>query len=320
MRVPALAVGACRSRRSPASRSGSRSTLGDEEANLLLPLYAVVAALAARARLAAPPRRRAQRASSARSPCRSPRSSAGRGLSLALVRRPARGRDLPPRLRPPVRAARDRLRAAAVGASGRCSGSTRGSSPPQSRSRTSASTSGLTRDVFWNPKVIVGNAYAPFYRVNSVFWDPSIYGRYLVVAILATLALVAARRCGGRDLALAIILIATLWVGPALLVLSVELRGADRRRARRGHGRLAAGARPRRSGWPPSARHGRLRDAAGADTRCSRSRERRSTTRRAAAQASSATASASRATTRSRASASAASSAPTPTAPGSKGT
>jgi putative inorganic carbon (HCO3(-)) transporter len=46
----------------------------------------------------------------------------------------------------------------------------------------------LTRDVFWNPKVSIGNAYAPFFRVNSVFWDPSIYGRYLVVAILATLA------------------------------------------------------------------------------------------------------------------------------------
>ncbi|TMM04844.1 MAG: hypothetical protein E6G02_08365, partial [Actinobacteria bacterium] len=54
-----------------------------------------------------------------------------------------------------------------------------------------------TRDVFWNPKVIYGNAYAPFYRVNSVFWDPSIYGRFLVVAILASLVLVvhgAARR------------------------------------------------------------------------------------------------------------------------------
>ena len=38
--------------------------------------------------------------------------------------------------------------------------------------------------------MIVGNAYAPFYRVNSVFWDPSIYGRYLVVAILARLVLV----------------------------------------------------------------------------------------------------------------------------------
>ena len=45
----------------------------------------------------------------------------------------------------------------------------------------------VRRDVFWNPGVIVGNTYAPFFRVNSVFWDPSIYGRYLAVAILATL-------------------------------------------------------------------------------------------------------------------------------------
>ena len=36
----------------------------------------------------------------------------------------------------------------------------------------------------------VDNAYAPvgwFYRVNSVFYDPSIYGRFLVVGILASL-------------------------------------------------------------------------------------------------------------------------------------
>jgi O-antigen ligase len=49
------------------------------------------------------------------------------------------------------------------------------------------------REVFWNPKVIVDNAYAPsswFYRVNSVFFDPSLYGRFLVVAILASLVLV----------------------------------------------------------------------------------------------------------------------------------
>ena len=41
-----------------------------------------------------------------------------------------------------------------------------------------------TRNIFWNPKVSVDNAYAPsgwFYRVNSVFYDPSIYGRFLVV-------------------------------------------------------------------------------------------------------------------------------------------
>ncbi len=51
----------------------------------------------------------------------------------------------------------------------------------------------VTRNVFWNPKVIVDNAYAPsswFYRVNSVFYDPSIYGRFLVVGILASLVLV----------------------------------------------------------------------------------------------------------------------------------
>jgi putative inorganic carbon (HCO3(-)) transporter len=50
-----------------------------------------------------------------------------------------------------------------------------------------------TRNIFWNPKVIVDNAYATsswFYRVNSVFYDPSIYGRFLVVAILASLVLV----------------------------------------------------------------------------------------------------------------------------------
>ena len=46
----------------------------------------------------------------------------------------------------------------------------------------------LTRNIYWNPKVAVDNAYAPvswFYRVNSVFYDPSIYGRFLVIAIVA---------------------------------------------------------------------------------------------------------------------------------------
>ena len=69
-----------------------------------------------------------------------------------------------------------------------------------------------TRDVFWNPKVIVGNAYAPFFRVNSVFWDPSIYGRFLVVAILASLVLVFAERTTARALGLALAIVAT-WVG-----------------------------------------------------------------------------------------------------------
>jgi putative inorganic carbon (HCO3(-)) transporter len=69
----------------------------------------------------------------------------------------------------------------------------------------------LTRDVFWNPKVIVSNAYAPFFRVNSVFWDPSIYGRFLVIAILV--ALVIALYGARRDSIYAGVAIVGLWVG-----------------------------------------------------------------------------------------------------------
>ncbi len=70
-----------------------------------------------------------------------------------------------------------------------------------------------TREVFWNPKVVVGNAYAPFFRVNSVFWDPSIYGRYLVIGILTALAGVLLRGVTGRKLWGLVGVIALMWVG-----------------------------------------------------------------------------------------------------------
>jgi putative inorganic carbon (HCO3(-)) transporter len=69
-----------------------------------------------------------------------------------------------------------------------------------------------TREVFWNPKLEIGNAYAPFYRVNSVFWDPSIYGRFLVVAILACLAAVLFAR-QRRVLVGGTLAIAAIWAG-----------------------------------------------------------------------------------------------------------
>jgi O-antigen ligase len=72
----------------------------------------------------------------------------------------------------------------------------------------------ITRDVFWNPRVIVSNAYAPFFRVNSVFWDPSIYGRFLVVAIVV--ALVAALYGARRDALAAALTIVVLWLGLVL--------------------------------------------------------------------------------------------------------
>jgi hypothetical protein len=69
----------------------------------------------------------------------------------------------------------------------------------------------LTRDVFWNPKVIADNAYAPFFRVNSLFWDPSIYGRFLVVTILVALVFLLFAPSRRRDVVLALG-IAGLWV------------------------------------------------------------------------------------------------------------
>jgi len=47
-----------------------------------------------------------------------------------------------------------------------------------------------TRNVFENPKVIYSNAYAAFFRVNSVFWDPSVYGRFLVVAMIPSIVFI----------------------------------------------------------------------------------------------------------------------------------
>ena len=66
--------------------------------------------------------------------------------------------------------------------------------------------------LFWNQKLVVSNAYAPFYRVNSVFWDPSIYGRFLVVAILALLVVVLFAR-DRRWLLGATAAIAVIWAG-----------------------------------------------------------------------------------------------------------
>ncbi len=70
-----------------------------------------------------------------------------------------------------------------------------------------------TRDVFWNPKVIVGNAYAPFFRVNSIFWDPSIYGRYLTIGILTALAGILLGGVRGWKLGGLYAVVVAMWVG-----------------------------------------------------------------------------------------------------------
>jgi O-antigen ligase len=71
-----------------------------------------------------------------------------------------------------------------------------------------------TRDLFWNDQVIRSNEFHTYFRVNSVFWDPNVYGRYLSLAIVVAMtALLWARE--RRDLALLTALVAILWVGLA---------------------------------------------------------------------------------------------------------
>ncbi len=69
-----------------------------------------------------------------------------------------------------------------------------------------------TRNVFENPKVINSNAYAAYFRVNSVFWDPSIYGRFLVIAIIPSVVLIVRGRSLRLAWAAAAVVLVT-WLG-----------------------------------------------------------------------------------------------------------
>ncbi len=69
-----------------------------------------------------------------------------------------------------------------------------------------------SRSLFWNDQVIRSNEFHTYFRVNSIFWDPNIYGRYLaLVIVVAMSALLWAKE--RRTLALLSGLIAVLWLG-----------------------------------------------------------------------------------------------------------
>jgi O-antigen ligase len=70
----------------------------------------------------------------------------------------------------------------------------------------------LTRDLFWNDQVIRSNDFHTYFRVNSVFWDPNIYGRYLaLVIVIAMAALLWVKE--RKSFWLLAGLIAVLWIG-----------------------------------------------------------------------------------------------------------
>jgi O-antigen ligase len=70
-----------------------------------------------------------------------------------------------------------------------------------------------TKTIFENTKLHQSNIYEALFRVNSVFFDPSIYGRFLVVALIATAVLIVRSRLSLRAGVAALAFIAIAWVG-----------------------------------------------------------------------------------------------------------
>lgn len=69
-----------------------------------------------------------------------------------------------------------------------------------------------TRSLFWNDQIIRSNEFHTYFRVNSVFWDPNVYGRYLaLVTVVATAALLWVRTRNAFWLLSGLILV--LWIG-----------------------------------------------------------------------------------------------------------
>ena len=67
-----------------------------------------------------------------------------------------------------------------------------------------------TGELFWNDKVIEGNEAHAYFRINSLFFDPNILGRYLAVTMTVLAALVAFGRERARTLAASVVFVVLL--------------------------------------------------------------------------------------------------------------
>jgi putative inorganic carbon (hco3(-)) transporter len=81
-----------------------------------------------------------------------------------------------------------------------------------------------TKTIFLNPKLVVQNDLHAYFTVNSVFFDPDIYGRFLAL-VMITLAAVLLNLRRPRDQAGIIVVLAVLW-GGLVLTLSRSSLGA----------------------------------------------------------------------------------------------
>jgi len=68
------------------------------------------------------------------------------------------------------------------------------------------------RELLWNPKVISSNQFESYFRVNSLFFDPNIYGRFLATVMLSLAAVLLWSRRALVAVGCAVTL-ALLWAG-----------------------------------------------------------------------------------------------------------
>src|SRR6185437_2185438 len=68
------------------------------------------------------------------------------------------------------------------------------------------------KELFLNPKVVAANQYDNYFRVNSLFFDPNIYGRFLALVMIAVTTFVLWRR-NLRDVLIAACVLAWLLAG-----------------------------------------------------------------------------------------------------------
>lgn len=60
-------------------------------------------------------------------------------------------------------------------------------------------------EIFWNPALERSNDFHLYFRVNSLFWDPNIYGRYLALALVMLATVLVWTRRPARVAALALL-------------------------------------------------------------------------------------------------------------------
>jgi hypothetical protein len=81
-----------------------------------------------------------------------------------------------------------------------------------------------TRRLLLNPKVIASNELEEYFRVNSLFFDPNIYGRFLALVMLALAAVLLWER-RPRTAALAAAALVVLWGGLVLTLSQSSFAG-----------------------------------------------------------------------------------------------